>query len=63
MHVNALLGPRLHPTVRGAAAWEHKRVASIRINNGEIEITVVWGCSNRLPFHQLQLLHDRAWER
>jgi len=51
MHVNELLGPGLHPTVRGAAAWEHERVRFIRINNGEFEITIEWHCSNRLPLH------------
>jgi hypothetical protein len=50
-HVNELLGPGLHPTVRGAAAWERERVWSISINNGELKITVVWRCSDRLPLH------------
>jgi hypothetical protein len=50
-HVNELLGPGLHPTIRGAAAREGERVGALRINNGELEITVVWRCSNRLPLH------------
>jgi hypothetical protein len=51
VHVNELPGPGLHPTVCRAAAWKHERVGSFRINNGELEITVVWRRSNRLPLH------------
>jgi hypothetical protein len=51
VHVNELLGPRLHPTVHGAAAWEHERVGSIRINNGELKIMAMRRCSDRLPLH------------
>ncbi len=37
-------------------------MGSIRINNGKFKITVGWRCSDRLPLHQLPLIHDWGME-
>jgi hypothetical protein len=42
----------IDPTVIYSTARENKRMDSVIINDSQFEITLKWGCRNRLPFHE-----------
>lgn len=49
LHVDPLLGLRIHPAVGHAAAWKDERVRAVRIDDGQLEIALEWRSGDRLP--------------